>query len=153
MPFDIKLMTNNSEKERVDKDLTQLAIVQGELRMGTSLLDPVFMIDAELQYMIECNYVVVPSFGRSYFVTEPASYRNGLYELTCHADVLSSWKTQLLKNRAIIDRQETKYNLYLNDGSIKSYANPFVKTIAFPSGFSTPEFVLAVAGASNAVGP
>ena len=47
---------------------------------------------------------------------------------------------------AIVKRQENRWNLYLDDGSFKVYQNPMVLTKAFPQGFTTQEFVLAVAG-------
>ena len=74
------------------------------------------------------------------------SIRNGLVEFSCHVDVLSSFATDIRNNIGVVKRQENKWNLYLNDGSFKVYQNPNVLTKAFPSGFTTQELVLAVAG-------
>ena len=146
MAFNITLQRNNSERERVTKDVSNLLTVSGVLKSETSIIDPVIMIECDLNAVVNCNYMTIPAFGRSYFVNNIRSIRNGLVEFSCHVDVLSSFASQIRANTAIIRKQENDWNLYLNDGSFKVYQNPNVLTRAFPSGFTTQEFVLAVAG-------
>lgn len=146
MSFNILLQTNNSERNRVTKDLTTIATVSGTLKEETSIIDPVIKIECDLSDVTSCNYLSIESFGRSYFVNNIRSIREGLVEFTCHVDVLSSFADEIKANRAIIRRQENDWNLYLNDGTFKVYQNPEVLTKAFPSGFTTQEIVLAVAG-------
>lgn len=146
MSFNIVAYTNNSEKNRVDKDLTLVGTFTGTMRQETSIIDPVFIVAADLSDYVDCNYIDVADFGRKYFVNDIRSVRSGLIELTCHVDVLSTYATQIRANKAIVRRQENRWNLYLNDGSFRVYQNPIVLTKAFPSGFTTQEFVLAVAG-------
>lgn len=144
--FDIILQTNLSERERVTKTVTDIMTVSGVLKEETSIIDPIIKIECDITDITEVNYMTIPVFGRSYFVTQVRSVRNGLVEFSCHVDVLSSFATQIRENTAIIRRQETDWNLYLNDGSLRVYQNPLVLTRLFPSGFTTQEFVLAVAG-------
>ena len=146
MSFNIVLQRNNSEMNKVSKSVENLLTVSGVLKEDTSIIDPVIKIECELSSVIGCNYISIPSFGRSYFVNDIRSIRNGLVEFSCHVDVLSSFASEIRGNTAIIKRQENKWNLYLNDGSFKVYQNPNVFTKAFPSGFTTQEFVLAIAG-------
>ena len=146
MAFDILIQQNQSEKNKVDKVVSTLSTVSGTLRQETSIIDPVFIVAGDLDVFIGVNYLTVSSFGRSYFVNNIRSVRSGLVELTCHVDVLSSFAAQIRTNSAIIRRQENNWNLYLNDGTFKVYQNPIVLTKAFPSGFTTQEYVLAVAG-------
>lgn len=146
MAFDIVLQRNNSERKKVTKDVSDLLTVSGKLKTETSIIDPVIMIECDLAAVIGCNYMSIPTFGRSYFVNNIRSIRTGLVEFSCHVDVLSSFAEQIKKNTAIVRKQEKNWNLYLNDGSFKVYQNPIVLTKAFPSGFTKQEFVLAVAG-------
>ena len=146
MSFDITLQVNKSEKNKMVKSITDIITVTGELKSETSIIDPVIMINCELSDVTKCNYMTIGSFGRSYFVNNIRSIRSGLVEFSCHVDVLSSFADAIKSNSAIVRRQENKWNLYLNDGSFKVYQNPIVLTKEFPSGFSTREFVLAVAG-------
>lgn len=146
MAFTIKLQRNNSERERLTKNITDISTVSGVLKEETSIIDPIIKIECDLSDFVNCNYMTIPAFGRSYFVNNIRSIRNGLVEFACHVDVLSSFAGQIRGNTAIIKKQENEWNLYLNDGSFKVYQNPNVLTRAFPSGFTTQEFVLAVAG-------
>lgn len=146
MAFDIILQRNNSERERLTKKVTNIKTVSGVLKTETSIIDPVIMIECNLNDVVNCNYMTITAFNRKYFVNNIRSIRAGLVEFSCHCDVLSSFAAQIRDNTAIIKRQEKKWNLYLNDGSFRVYQNPNVLTKAFPSGFTTQEFVLAVAG-------
>lgn len=147
MAFQVLLQTNNSEKNKLDKDLATISTISGTLKNETSIIDPVILIEVDLTNLINCNYITIPVFGRSYFVTNIRSIRRNLVEVSAHVDVLSSFASQIRNNAAIIRRQENRWNLYLNDGVFKVYQNPMVLTREFPTGFSTFEFVLAVAGA------
>ena len=146
MAFNVMLQINNSERNRVTKDISEISTVSGELKAETSIIDPVIMIECDLSAVIGCNYISIPTFRRSYFVNNIRSIRYGLVEFSCHVDVLSSFASEIRGNTAIVSKQENKWNLYLNDGTFKVYQNPNVLTKAFPSGFTTQEFVLAVAG-------
>lgn len=146
MSFNITLQRNNSERNRLTKELSDIMTVSGNLKAETSIIDPVIMIECELSAVTGCNYMTIPTFGRSYFVNNIRSIRTGLVEFSCHVDVLSSFASEIRGNIAIVRKQENNWNLYLNDGSFKVYQNPNVLTKAFPSGFTTQEFVLAVAG-------
>lgn len=146
MAFNITLQVNNSDKTALDKNVTDIATLSGVLKGNTSIIDPVIVFDGDISSYINCNYMTIPTFGRAYFVNNITSVRNGVFEISAHVDVLSSFKTQIRGNTAIIRRQENNWNLYLNDGVFKVYQNPMVLTKEFPTGFDAPEFVLAVAG-------
>lgn len=147
MSFSIVLQTNSSEKNRVDKSITDVRTLIGTLRADTSIVDPTFIIQCSLPDVINANYLTVREFGRSYFVTNVRSVRNGLVEFACHVDVLSSFKTQIRANSGIIHRSERNWNLYLNDGSLTAYQDPEIHTTEFTGGFpAARDFVLAVAG-------
>lgn len=146
MAFSIVMQRNNSENNRVTKDVTDIATISGVLRNETSIIDPIILIEGDLTDYVNCNYCTISTFGRSYFINNIRSVRNGLFEIHCHVDVLSSFATEIKANKAIVNRQENEWNLYLNDGVFKVYQNPVVLTREFPTGFSTQSFVFAVAG-------
>lgn len=148
MAFDVILQKNLSEVNRVTKSITNLFTANGTLRGESSIINPEILVEADVSTLIDCNYATIPTLGRSYFVGEIVSVRQGLTRVSCHVDVLSSFAPQIKNNYAIINRQERRgvYNLYLNDGSLRTYQNPIVQTKEFPSGFTTEDLVLIIAG-------
>lgn len=144
--MEIILQINNSEKNRLDKNITDLVTISGTLRESTSVVDPKIVIEGDLSSFVNCNYMTIPVFNRSYFINNITSVNNNLFEISAHVDVLSTYKSQIRQNTAIIARQEKKWNLYLNDGVFKTYQNPHIVTKAFPSGFTEQHFIFSVAG-------
>lgn len=147
MSFAVTLQTNSSPKNQLDKSLTSVLAVTGNLKEDSSVVDPIILVQAPLSTIVNANYMTIPVFGRSYFITDMISVRNSLVEIHAHCDVLTTYADAIRANDAIIYRQENDWNLYLDDGSFQVYNNPNVLTRPFPSGFSTLEFILAVAGA------
>lgn len=146
MSFNLLLQRTGDEPNKVVKTISTLYTLTGELKAETSILNPVILINADISNLTDCNYMSIPAFARKYFVTDIRSIRNGLVEISGRVDVLTTYQTQILAQRAIIRRQEQEWNLYLNDGVFKVYQNPEIVTKAFPSGFSTQEIIIAVAG-------
>ena len=149
MSFNIVLQTNKSEAITVEKSLDTIATLTGTLREQTSIIDPVFIVEADLSDLTDCNYLTVADFGRSYFVNNIENICNGLCAITCHVDVLSSFADQIKANTGIVRRAESSaaYNLYINDNSLIAYQDPYILTEPFPDGFTGHGFILAVAGA------
>lgn len=150
MAFQCILYTNTSDRNVVDKQLTQRFDLSILLKDSTIITDPTLILSytdaqAEASYKL-VNYAYIPTFRRYYYVNNMRWVRNQIIELDCHVDVLMSFKTEIRSNQAVILRQENEYNLYLNDGVFKVYQNPVILTRKFPAGFTTPSFVLAVAG-------
>lgn len=147
--MNVTLYTNSSPANKVIKNITQVGSdpVSVILKDSTDILDPVFRLSSIAWSSLEdVNYLYSADLNRYYFVTDITSVRNGVYDLTCHVDVLDTYANEIKNQFAIIRRQETQYNLYLNDGVFKTYSNNIIDTLPFTSGFSNLEFVLAMAG-------
>ncbi len=151
MSFTVTFSTNNSPNNKVYKDLTAVISLQGTLKNSTSIISPTILIDVPvsttLSTLSTANYAYIESFnGRKYFITDIKAVKNNLIEVDMKCDVLSTYADEIIQQQAIIKRQENKYNLYLNDGSLQVYQNSTILTQPFPTGFTTNEYVLAVAG-------
>ena len=144
MSFTIQTMYNSSDKNVVSKRLTQLGSFTGVLKESTSIINPIIKIEGSIP--TNCNYLYIEQFGRYYYVTDIKSVTNNIYEISAHVDVLKTYDAQIRACTGIVSRQQAKWNMYLDDGIFKTYQNPKFKTVNFPSGFSTMEFVLAVSG-------
>ena len=147
----IQIQQTASEKNKIGKSISTLYTASGALREGTSIINPVIRISgANVPTLKNANYMHIPDFNRYYFITDIKSVRNGLIEISGHVDVLQTYASQIRNNTAIIKRNANSWNLYIEDGLFKTYANPHIFTKLFPSGFKDPSFVLSVAGGKAA---
>lgn len=138
-----------SEKNKLDKTLTDEVQYTGTLKESTSILNPVILVQAA---SVSGNYARIPEFGRYYFITDIISVRNGLWEVHMAVDVLTTYAASIKEQTAVIARQENKYNLWLDDPEFKVYNYGQVRTMEFPAGFSDNQtFILAVAGGAHEV--
>lgn len=142
--MNITFYQNKSDPRTVNKDITEVISMEGSFRSAVDVTAPVFTIKAG--DLLNVNYCYIEKFGRFYYVENIKAVVTGLYEISCKVDVLMTYKEQFLPISAIIEKQESEYNLYLNDGTFKVYQNPMLATINFPAGFSAQSYVLAVAG-------
>ena len=54
--------------------------------------------------------------GRNYFINEITAKKGKVLELSCHVDVLTTYKDDILKSKQLIERQENvKNNLLVDD--------------------------------------
>ena len=143
--MNVKFYTNTSQKNAVNKNISQLFDFSGTLRAESSIIKPVITFSG-LTGIASINYAYIPDFGRYYFVTDIVCVRNNLFQVSMSVDVLMSFKSQILANNAIIERNENQYDLKLNDGLFKTMQNPRIAQFEFPNGFTNWDFVLAVAG-------
>ena len=148
MSFQATAFTNLSEDNRVSKTLQQIGVYDCTLKSTTSIIDPTLVLTTGLDSLVGCNYLWIPSFGRYYFVQDIVSLTATTVALRCHVDVLMSFKDQILANKAIVMRQQNKYNLLLNDSVLRTYQNPKVVCKRFAGGFPRTDysFILATAG-------
>ena len=153
MSVRITLYNNQSELNKIGKKLVTLTTLPlyATIKDETSIVDPVITVSGVTNATAAvCNYLYIDGFARYYFVNDIKSIRNNVWELTCHVDVLESFKSGILNQPAVVARQEKYWNLFINDGEFKIYQNSLIEKIPFSSGFSaqTPCYVLAVSGGS-----
>lgn len=144
----IILYKNDSEPEKVDKNLTDALTLAGSLRNTSEVINPAILIAIPAGTLAGYNYAYIPLFDRYYYITDMTSNRDGLTTITMRVDVLMSWRTQIRANRAIINHQETAGNYYLNDGTWFHDSRGFYTIKTFQNGFNdNGEYILITAGA------
>lgn len=146
MSFDVNLYFNRSNTKKAVKDLQSLGTLTGTLKDSTSITNPTIIIRGNISGLLSCNYFKIPSFNRSYFITDITSVREGVIEVSGHTDVLSSWWLQLAQCECIVERNQNRWNTFLNDGTFKTYEQKEIAAIEFPNGFSGGSYVMAVVG-------
>ena len=142
----VKLYKNVSEKNVLDKNISELAVLTGTLRNECSIINPIILIEDTTGFDLKyTNYAYIEEFGRFYYINNIVC-KNGLFELQMHVDVLKTHANGIRANEAVIARQQSMYNLYLQDGVFKTYAYPHIQIKQFPTGFTDFNFIFSVAG-------
>ena len=115
--FEIQTFSNASDAVVVDKAITAIGTIQGQLNDECGILRPSFTIESET--VPTFNYCRIPVFGnRYYFVDgEPVDISYNLWKITLKHDPLMNWKEQFRSLDALVARQENAYNAYLTDGN------------------------------------
>ena len=136
------------DKRALSKTLnatTKIADITGNIKTDCDILNPVFELSYSDSYL-PVNYMYVPKFNRYYFVDPPKLSAQRMY-LTCHVDVLESYKSQIEDLNCVIARQETAFNAYLNDGVWRNLQAKDVLTLPFTQSFYRPcNFVMTTGG-------
>ena len=150
MSFTIRLCHNKSPVEKIGKNLDSGIDITGcLLKASTSILKPVITINSNDSGITSYNYMYISEFNRYYFIDDIVSVNNNKWEISAHVDVLETYKTDILANTAVIKRQTSLYNTYLNDPEWKIYANEKITAKKFPTTpfNKTLNALLVVAGA------
>lgn len=143
--MNITLYVNSSEKNKIGKNITAVDTLQGSIKGESSIINPVILI--EYNDPTAFNYVYIDTFGRYYFVKDVTVVRNNLLRLQLTVDVLESFKTQILAQSVIIDKNTTQFDYYLPDDNWKVNVKTKTDIINFPSGLlESGEFILITAG-------
>ena len=145
--MEIQLSYTNSENNAITKNLNSITSYSGTLRDACNVIEPVILIEGT--DFSRFNYAYIPSFKRYYFITKVSNYRNGVWVLTLHVDVLMTYRTDILNLKAIIDETETyKADNYLPSSDIwVAKVKDKTSIINFPNGLSqNGEYVLLTAG-------
>lgn len=94
------------------------------------------------------NYLYVSELERYYYIKDWIM-ENGHITLECEVDVLMSFKNAIKQQNVIVERQENKFNMYLEDSKYNILSTDAIRTIAFPSGFTGLSLVLGVVGKNS----
>lgn len=146
MAFDIVLMNNQEELNKISKSPTTVRTLTGTLREETDIVDPEINVEFN-GALTDCNYMYIAALNRYYFITKIESVRNGVWRIYAHCDVLKTYSNAILNTEAVVARSESRYNLYLNDSMFKVYSNPRLQIAKFPNKFEGESYVLVMNGA------
>ena len=119
----------------------------------SSVTDPVLLIK-ESDAALSSNYVYIPKLSRYYYIKNIEVLNGAQLRLSCHVDVLMSFKTEILANTVTVKRNSNYFDLYLDDPYFHSQNKNQIQTKIIPGtslGLSKAStgtycYVLTVAG-------
>lgn len=147
--FDIVLMNNQEELNKITKSPQTVMTLSGTLRENTDIVDPEINV-AYNGTLTNVNYMYIAELHRYYFITKIESVRTGVWRIYAHCDVLKTYAEAILGTECVVARSESRYNLLLNDSMFKVYSNPRLQIANFPNKFSGESYVLIMKGANYA---
>lgn len=145
----IILYQNFSENNTIGKMITEIATLQAHLKEQTSALDIVLELKTTNDILQNINYAYIPKLKRKYFVMDKDILTNGICVLRCHVDVLDSFLTDIKALTVIANKsqQNSKSDLYIDDGSYVTENRLVNQIFNFPNGFNdNGEFILITVG-------
>lgn len=126
----IKLYTNKSPNNKLEKDLLEVGEIQGIFRGGFNLVSPTIQIVRE---WVDFNYVFIESLGnRYYYVSSISNVVNGLWNVSLLEDPLMSHKEAIKALKVTVSRNESMRNNDLIDDRLCVSAKTVVDVIEFP---------------------
>lgn len=139
MSFSCVLYKTKSEKTALDKVMqTGDKSYTGTLINNSNVVNPNILLHVGAEDIAQFNYMAISNFGRKYFITEITALTADTCMVSGHVDVLSTYKDGIRANTAIVGRSETKYNMYIDDNTIKTDSQTVIKTLNnFNGGYFT----------------
>lgn len=146
--MDIILYKTQSERERINKTLSNTLTLTGTLRGESSVINPSFIIQYE--NISSYNYCYISSFNRYYFINNITSIRNGLWKIDCSVDVLMSYKQDILNLNVIVSDVSSGENpdsVYITGDQWVSMVKTKTDVLVFPNGLlENGEYILITSG-------
>jgi hypothetical protein len=147
----LTILSNHNVAKKKMQSMSENIILH--FKNESEVVNPTIYISRN--YEVEkCNYIWVEDLRRYYYITS-CTLEQQRYVLQCHVDVLTSFYKDILKQRAIIERNAKEFNLYLDDDKLKTFKMTRTETfpwdISFLNGDNEKEscFVLAICGGGN----
>ena len=144
--MNLRLCVNNSEKNKITKDLTAGVTLSGTLRNVSNVVNPSIVINIENPTIY--NYAYIEDFKRYYFITDYISLRTGIWQINLKSDVLMSFKDQILASNVLINNTETTgKNNYLSGANWVSNCKAKTDILTFSQGLlNDGQYILITAG-------
>lgn len=144
--MDITLYKNNSEKNKINKNLSNGHTLTGTLRNESNVVNPTIIIN--IDNPTSYNYAYIPMFGRYYFITDFVSLRTGIWQINLKSDVLMSFKDSILNSRALIQNtQSVGKSNYLSGSNWVNNCKTKTDIIPFSNGLlNDGQYILITAG-------
>ena len=143
----ITLYNNENSGEVMHKKLNKIADREVAQYNDMAIETPILILSGlDADTLSQLNYVYIDEFDR-YYDCLPILLSDGNYQLTCEVDPLMSFKDEILKLDAIVNKNQYESNMYYDDGSFKTESRENIQVVNFSGGFNdTGRFILIAAG-------
>lgn len=153
MAINVTFYTNTSDKRALTKNLSGSVSVNCQITEDCDILNPTLEVNF-FSGLSNKNYMYISSWHRYYFIDKITVTSGGRAIIKGHVDVLSTYREEILACSAVVCRQQSKGNYYLNDPVYKARQYKISTVVEFPNDIFTEDgdMVFAVAGYQSSIG-
>ena len=139
---------------KMDKVLTSGTACTGAATTPVDTVDATFRVEATEAVVDGSNYIMVDTTPtRYYWILSKNAITANLWEIRCKCDLRKSASAAIKASTGVVARNESNYNMYLEDGKIPISAKKSVSVLNFPNtpfiNTSSRSVVMLVAGSGG----
>lgn len=139
----ITLYNNASAPNVINKSITLISTLTGDLRGETNKVSPVIRIYADS--LPAFNYAHIPAFSRYYYLRDMRIVRTGIYDIYLKSDPLKSFNLNSITG--IVTESQNIQNNYLEHRHFIRSVKTKTNILPFSAGLlDSGEYILITAG-------
>lgn len=143
----VYIYKTNSEKNKLNKELTLVKELDVKILNNTEILKPIIEIaHIPFEEVTKANYMYIPDLNRYYFIDNMELMTGGNVYISGSVDVLMSYMASILELTGTVKRAESMKNGYILDEHYKSVAYSQITTKRFPNAMTNDSFILMTVG-------
>lgn len=131
------------QNNEINKVLGDAIVKTCSLKNGSSIEDPVLYMEHDAQ-LFQTNYVYIADFGRYYFISGRELVEHTEY-ITCHVDVLKSFRNDI-KNSVVISTRSNFKNKQFDDNMVKPQSDKFIEYRKLSEALTGETYVAIIGG-------
>ena len=144
--MNIVLYNTNSPRNKVNKNLVQVASITGESSESIGCINASFTLSKNYINDVKNSNYLLSGITNRYYYIENYEIKNQTIKIFVKQDVLMTHKTALLAQTCTISRNEKIANSYLYDNAYQLKTYNIVCTRKFPHGLTNNAIILMTIG-------
>ena len=133
---DITFYNNNSDRRCINKNLTNAMTISGNIKSQYTSSGISLDIDISVAGITPFQFNYMKFDNKYYYIDSVDFISQNIIRLNCCVDLLESYKSQILKQTAVLERSQNIYSRYINDDKLVLNAYKRVQTKKFNNSFS-----------------
>lgn len=133
---DITFYNNNSDRMCINKNLADAKTISGNVKTQYTSSGISLDIDISVSGITPFQFNYMKFDNKFYYIDSVDFLSQNIIRLNCSVDLLESYKSQILKQAAVLERSQNIYSRYIDDDKLVLNAYKRVQTKTFPVSFT-----------------
>ena len=133
---DITFYNNNSDKKCINKSLSDATTISGNIKTQYTSSGISIDIDTAVAGIKPFQFNYMKYDNKFYYIDNVDFLSQNIIRMNCSVDLLESYKSQILKQTAVLERSQNIYSRYIDDDKLVLNAYKRVQPKAFPVSFT-----------------